>query len=203
MGKVADWGVWRQRLNLKQDLAQSGWNLEGNDVEANRQDCVFIYYNEPMTDRFSIMGRLPIKALLELDRRAKKRQLPKADEMTGVILDNATDAANAQANTLMSRTKRQRVYDDLLLACAAYLVQTRTFAETKAKGLPNSHLLINNYVWPGENESFVRPFALFNEGMISADDVLSYAQHVMGIDREKHPDWFPSGSIHPFPGDNH
>lgn len=202
MGRVADWGIWRQRLNLKQDLAQEGWNLEGNDPEANAQACVFIYYNEPMTDRFSIMGRLPIKAMLELDRRAKKRQLPKVEDMTGVILDNATSASNAQANTLVSKKKRQRTFDDLLLSCAAYLVQTRTYAELKSRGLENGHFLVNNYVWPGEEESYVRPFALINDGMIPADEILSYAHHVLSLDREKHPEWFPSASVHNFPNGN-
>lgn len=200
MGKVADWGLWRQRLNLKQNLSESGWNLEGTDLESNHQDCVCIYYNEPMTERFSIMGRLPIKALLELERRAKKRQIPKVEDMTGIILNNATSACNAKLNTLMSKKKRQGIYDDLLLSCAAYLAQTRTYAELKSKGLENGHFLINNYVWPGEDESYVRPFAMISDEVIRAEEILEYAKRVMEMDQRKHPNWFPSGTVHTFPG---
>ncbi len=189
MNKTLDFRFAQARQQLRQALDREGWHLDVFADPAADGPRIFLLdvatgYIQYCQARHETM----VKAAV----RWTEARGPLWDEVCGACGTLLGSLAKRQSPTTADQA-------DLGMLACLYVAGTQTYATLQAHGDARGSVLVLRYRNAHDGEYWLRPAAKLGAELLTPEQVYAFAEEILQIDRQMHPERFPRASVTAIP----
>lgn len=189
MPKTLDFRFAQARNQLRQTLDREGWHL---DVFADPEaDGPRIFLLDVATGYMQYC-QARHETMMQAAARWTKARGPLWDEVCGACGTLLGSLAKRQAPASADQA-------DLGMLACLYVAGTQTYATLQAQSSAVGSVLVLRYRNAQDGEYWLRPAAKIGTELLTPEQVYVFAEEILQIDRQMHPERFPRASVTPIP----